>query len=77
MQIDKKALEGLLALNDKQLSAMINRLLAQSGIDPSAFNVDPRDVSSIRAAIAGASDADLQRIVDQYEANQRERGGRK
>ena len=77
MQIDKKALEGLLALNDKQLSVMINRLLAQSGIDPSAFNVDPRDVSSIRAAISGASDADLQRIVDQYEANQRERGGRK
>ena len=77
MQIDKKALEGLLSLNDKQLLTMVNRLLTQSGIDPAAFNIDPKSISSIRSAISGASDADLQKIVDQYEANQRSHGGRK
>ena len=75
MQIDRKALEGLLALNDKQLMLIIDRLLTQSGIDPAQFNIDPKSVSSIRSAIAGASDEDLQNIVDQYEANRRTRGG--
>jgi hypothetical protein len=77
VQIDKKALEGLLSLNDRQLLTMVNRLLLQSGIDPAGFNIDPKDIASIRSAISGASDSDLQRVVDQYEANQRSHGGRK
>jgi hypothetical protein len=77
VQIDKKALEGLLSLNDKQLLTMVNRLLSQSGINPSEFNIDPKDISSIRSAISRASDSELQRIVDQYEANQRTHGGRR
>ena len=77
MQIDRKALEGLLALNDKQLMTVIDRLLSQSGIDPSQFNIDPKSVSSIRSAISGASDEQLQSIVDQFEANRRSRGGKK
>lgn len=74
MQIDRKALDGLLSLNDRQLTSLINRLLSQSGIDPATLGIDPNSVSSIRAAIAGASDEDLRRVVEQYEA--RGRGGR-
>ncbi|MBE6535410.1 MAG: hypothetical protein E7677_02150 [Ruminococcaceae bacterium] len=74
MQIDKKALEGLLALNDKQLASIINRLIAESGIDPKEFNIDPSSASSIRSAIAGADEAELRRIVEQYEANKKGRG---
>ena len=59
MQIDRKMLNGLLALNDRQLQALFVRLIKESGIDPSQFNVDPRSVQSIRSAIKNASDEDL------------------
>ena len=75
MQIDRKALEGLLSLNDRQLMMIINRLAAESGINPAEFNIDPKDIVSIRNAISTASDDDLQRIVDQYESNKKAKGG--
>ena len=77
MQIDRKALEGLLSLNDRQLVAIINRLAAQSGIDPSEYNIDPNSVSSIRSAIRGASDEDLNKIVAQFQENTHKRGASK
>ena len=59
MQIDRRSLEGLLSLNDRQLMTIINRLVATSGIDPAQFNIDPKDVASIRTAISSASDEEL------------------
>jgi hypothetical protein len=69
MQIDRKALDGLLALNDKQLMMMINRLVSQSGLDPSQFNIDPKSIASIRSALSGATDEDIAKVVEQYQAN--------
>ena len=69
MQIDKASLDKLLAMNDRQLQTIMIRLAAQSGIDPKEFNIDLESVASIRKAIAGATDEDLQKIADQYEAN--------
>ena len=66
MQIDRRTLDGLLKLNDKQLMAIINRLATESGIDPAAFNIDPKSVSSIRSALSGATDEQLNEIVEQY-----------
>ena len=77
MQIDRKALEGLLSLNDRQLVAIINRLASQSGIDPSEYNIDPNSVSSIRSAIRGASDEELNKIVAQFQENTHKRGASK
>ena len=77
MQIDRKALEGLLTLNDKQLMMIINRLVTQSGIDPSQFNIDPKDIASIRTALSNATDEQLDDIVKQYEANKQTRGGKR
>ena len=74
MQIDRKALEGLLTLNDKQLMSIINRLASSSGIDPSEYNIDPSSVSSIRNALRTATDEDLERIVTQYQTNTKNRG---
>ena len=68
MQIDRRALEGLLSLNDAQLLSVISGLAAQSGIDPAEFNIDIKSVQSIRSAISGASDAELERIMAQYQA---------
>ena len=73
MQIDRASLERLLSLNDRQLSSVITRLIAQSGIDPAEFQLNTKDVESLRKALAGASDDDLRRIAEQYEASQRKR----
>lgn len=76
MQIDRRALDGLLKLNDKQLLAMINRLATQSGIDPTQFNIDPQSVSSIRSALSGATDQQLNEIVEQYNRSKAASGKR-
>lgn len=70
MQINRESLNKLLSLNDFQLKMMINRLAAQSGIDPAQFNIDPSSIESIRKALSSATDADLERIAKQYAANQ-------
>lgn len=75
MQIDKKMLESLLSLNDKQLQALFIRLARDSGIDPSQFNIDLQSVQSIRSAISNATDEDLTKIAEQYVANKK--GGRR
>ena len=75
MQIDRKMLNGLLSLNDRQLQSFFVRLINDSGIDPAQFNIDPQSVQSIRNAIRNASDEDLTKIAEQYEANKK--GGRR
>ena len=74
MQLDREALDKLLTLNDRQLMLIIQRLAAQSGIDPAEFNIDPKSIESIRSALSSASDEDLKRVAEQYEANRRKRG---
>lgn len=69
MQIDRASLDKLLSLNDRQLQTIMIRLATQSGIDPKEFNIDLDSVASIRKAISGATDEDLLRIAEQYEAN--------
>ena len=74
MQIDREALEKLLTLNDRQLKMVIGKLAADSGIDPAQFNIDPKDVASVRTALSSATEDDLQSIVKQFEANKKARG---
>lgn len=73
MQIDREALAKVQALNDRQLKMLIQKLVAQSGIDPSEFNIDPQSIESIRYALRTATDEDLQKIAEQYEANRNKR----
>ena len=74
MQIDRRSIERLLTLNDRQLGLVITKLLAESGIDPAPFNIDPKDISSVRRALGNASDEELRRVTEQYEDYKR-RGG--
>lgn len=76
MQIDRNALEQLLSLNDRQLKMIIQRLAAESGIDPAEFHMDPGSIESIRHALRSATDEDLRRVAEQYEANRARRGPR-
>lgn len=73
MQLDRDALEKVLQLNDRQLGNLINRLAAESGIDPAEFNIDPSSIESIRSALRSATDDDLRRITEQYEANKNQK----
>ena len=70
MQINRENLDKLLSLNDFQLKMMINKLAAQGGIDPAEFNIDPKSIESIRKVLSSATDKDLERIAEQYAANQ-------
>lgn len=74
MQIDRAALDKLLTLNDRQLKSIIQRLATESGIDPKDFQMDTDSIESIRRALRSATDEDLKRVAEQYEANRRKRG---
>ena len=71
MQINRENLDKLLSLNDRQLKMMIQRIAAQSGIDPKDFNIDPNSIDSIRKVLGSASDAELSRIAEQYQSSKK------
>ncbi len=71
MEINRDAIDKLLNLNDRQLKAIIQNLARESGIDPAEFNIDTNSISSIRSALGSATDDDLKKIAEQYEANKR------
>ena len=74
MQIDRENLEKLLSLSDRRLEAVIRRVVAESGVDPAEFHINPTDIQSIRQAISSASDADLARVAELYQQNQKKKG---
>ena len=75
MQIDRKSLEKLLTLNDRQLGLVIKKIASESGIDPASLNINPNDIASVRRALSGATDEDIKNITQQYEEYKRN-GGR-
>lgn len=74
MQLDRNSLNKLLSLNDRQLGAVIGRLASESGMDLSAFSIDPKDIQALRSALQGATDEDLERVRKQYEDYRRQNG---
>lgn len=71
MQIDRQSLNKLLSMNDTQLKLVISRIAAESGIDLSEFNINPKDIESVRRALSSASDSDLARIAENYKQNRK------
>ena len=58
MQLDKNAINKLLTLDDAGLWAVIRMIAAQSGVSlPDRMSAG--EISAIRSALAGASDADI------------------
>ena len=74
MQIDRKSLEKLLTLNDRQLGLVIKKIASESGIDPASLNINPNDIASVRSALSGATDEDIKNITQQYEEYKRNGG---
>ena len=73
MMLDRNALNRLLSLNDNQLKAVVERLAADSGLDFSAFNISPDDIASVRSALSGATDRDLENLAQQLSKDKKER----
>lgn len=66
MQLDKRMLERLLTMNDEQLADLIRSIATEAGIDPSQLGLNPDNVQSIRQALGGATDADVQAMNAVY-----------
>ena len=73
MQLDRKSLNRLLMLNDRQLQAVIDKLTQEYGLDLSGFRVRPGDMESLRQAIRNAGDEELMELTRQLREG---RGGR-
>ena len=74
MILDRNALNRLLSLNDGQLKMVMERLAAESGLDLSALNISPDDISSVRSALSGATDRDLEKVAEQLAKSRKKEG---
>ena len=66
MQLDKKTVEKMLALDDDQLRTFIKALAKRSGIDLSTLPISDSNLADIRRALAGADDETLRRAAEQF-----------
>lgn len=74
MTLDRNAVNRLLALNDRQLTLVIQKLIAEAGLDPSALQIHPSNIAAVRAALSMATDADLEMAAEYLSG--REKGGK-
>ena len=63
MQLDKRSLERLLALNDDQLRAVLGRLLTEYGVDVGRVPLGQMDMTALRGVLAAATDEDISRFL--------------
>ena len=64
MTLDKKAVEMLLALDDRSLSAVIKRLAKDAGIPADALNLNESQIAGLRTALSLANEDDLKRASE-------------
>ena len=68
MQIDRRMLERLLALDDAQLETVIKKVASQAGIDPAQLGLTADNIQSLRRAMGDANPEDLRRFQEIYDA---------
>lgn len=71
MQLDRKALDTLIALDDAQLKFVISRLAVNAGVDIGQFNLNTNDAQKIRQVLSGLTDADIALAQSQIDARRR------
>lgn len=71
LQFDRKTLERLLQMNDRQLATLVQKLSEDYGVDLSALHIKEGDMASIRAALQNADDATLAQIAAQFAGGRR------
>ena len=65
MKLDRKALNRLLSLNDKQLKSVIEKLTREYGVDLSQMNVSTADMAGLRRTLQNTTDEELVRFTQQ------------
>lgn len=73
MQFDQRMLSRLLAMNDTQLAAVIEKIAAESGIDPTLLGLDTNNIEQIRRALGSATPEDLAQLGNVYESYRQNR----
>ena len=76
MQIDERMLKRLLAMNDEQLGQMIQKIAAESGIDPAQLGINPQNIGSVRQALGSVGQEELDgmnRLYEDYRRNKHDR----
>lgn len=73
MQIDERMLKKLLAMNDEQLGQMIQKIAAETGIDPAQLGINPQSIESVRSALGSIGEDELEGINRLYEDYRRGR----
>ena len=74
MQIDERMLKRLLAMNDDQLGEMIQKIAAETGIDPRQLGINPQSIESVRTALGSIGEDELEginRLYEDYRRNKR------
>ena len=66
MQFDRKALERLLLLNDRQLETVVRKLATEHGLDLSALHLTQDNLRGLREALKNATDAELSALAEQF-----------
>ena len=59
MKLDRKALDRLLSLNDAQLSAVIEKLTQEYGVDLSGLHLSTADMAALRRTLRATTDEEL------------------
>ena len=65
MQFDRKALDRLLLLNDRQLETVVRKLATDYGLDLKSLNITTDNLKGLREALRGATDEELSALGDQ------------
>ena len=76
MQLDKKSLDRLLALNDDQLRMVLCGLLREYGVDPATVPLEQFDMGKLRGVLSGATEEDVQRFVGMLSGSSGKHPGR-
>ena len=76
MTLDRNAVNKLLALNDRQLTLVIQKLMRETGLDPATVPIDTTNIAALRAALSMATDADLEKAAQQLSRMQKDGGQR-
>ena len=76
MQLDRKTINRVLDLDDRQLRRLIEHLATEAGVDASALGVNTTDLTALRRALGQAGDAELEAMSRSLEeVRRRSKGG--
>ena len=65
MQFDRKALDRLLLLNDKQLAQVVDKLASEYGLDLGALGFTTANIGDLRRTLRTADDKTLLALGEQ------------